>query len=297
MTHIEADGTNPRERGWALVSVLWVVSILAMMAAATEALTVTSARIEHLVLTQARIEAAMDAGTIRAIVGITAPDLEKRWPVDGAAQNFAFAGYPMRVSVQDELGRIDLNVADESLLRRLLSDAGLNTEDAAALTDKILDWRSATKLHRLHGATDADYAAAGYAYHQRHGPFQTVDELKLVMGMTPSLFEKIRPALTVYTRRPSIDPNVAPREALLVYYGGNVETVDRALEARQTNDRASFGQPGSARPGVLGTGISLAGRVFTVIVKLENGKQHFERDAAIEFTGDDQRPYLVLTWR
>lgn len=285
------------ERGWALVSVLWVVAILAMLAAATQALTLTSARIEHRALERAQIDAALDAGVVRGVLGITAPDIGTRWSVDGTAQAFDFAGYRMRIAVQDEMGRIDLNAADETVLRELLGDAGLSPDNAAALTDKILDWRSATPLQRLHGATDEDYERAGYAYHQRHGPFQTVAELKLVMGMTPALFARIRPALTVYSHRPTVDTNVAPREVLRAYYGGNQSAVDDMMAARQANERRSGDGPGAAPAGVLDTSLSLAGRTFTITVTLQKGKQHFERDAAIVMTGDTKRPYLVLGWK
>src|SRR5579863_8363240 len=77
----------------------------------------------------------------------------------------------------------------------------------------IHDPNSST-VKRLDGATDADYLAAGYPYHPRGGPFQRVDELLLVMGMTPELYHRVEPALTVYSGRPLFDPQVAPREAL-----------------------------------------------------------------------------------
>ncbi len=289
MRRAELDTKEDTERGWALVSVLWVVLILSMLAAGLEALTLTAARIEHRAEERAQIEAALDAGVTRGVLGLLAPSRANRWPVDGTSEPFTFAGYAMQVRLQDEFGRIDLNAADESVLRQLLSDAGLSAEDAAALTDKILDWRSPGDLHRLHGATDADYAAAGFSYQQRHGPFQSVEELKLVLGMTPALFAKIAPTLTVYNRRPTIDPAVAPREALLAYYGGNRETVERMMAARQANEASS--------PAILDPSLSPSGRAFTITVALQSGMQHFERRTVVELTGDDRRPYLVLAWR
>src|SRR5690242_5049277 len=102
-----------RDGGWALISVLWVVSILAMLAAATQMLTVTSYKGEAHAADRARISAALDGAVARAILGISDARIESRWRVDGQPEGFVFAGYKIRVSVQDELGRFDLNLADE----------------------------------------------------------------------------------------------------------------------------------------------------------------------------------------
>ena len=71
------------------------------------------------------------------------------------------------------------------------------------------------RRRRVNGAKDQAYRLAGTSYRPRNGPFQSVDELLLVMDMTPALFTRIAPALTVYSGRQFIDPQVAPREALL----------------------------------------------------------------------------------
>ncbi len=138
--------------------------------------------------------------------------MNKRWRVDGTPQSYPFGGYAISVRVQDERGRYDLNVVDDATLRELVHEAGVEEPTVEALTDRILDWRTKSdgSLSRLHGATDADYATAGVPWRPRHGPFQSVDELQLVLGLTPAIFARIRPALTVYTDAPQIDPQIAP---------------------------------------------------------------------------------------
>ena len=76
------------ERGWALVSVLWVVMGLTLLAAGTEALTTTLYSLERRSLTKATVDAALDAGIVRAALGIEAPDIADRWRVDGVPQQF-----------------------------------------------------------------------------------------------------------------------------------------------------------------------------------------------------------------
>jgi len=272
------------DHGWALVSVLWVLSLLALLAAATQTLTFTSALTEHHAMERARADAILDAGVSLALVGIMEPRRESRWPVDGEVRRISFGGAVLQISVQDEFGKIDLNAADGSLLRQLLVANGLSFDNAASLVDKILDWRGPSDLKRLHGANDADYAAAGYSYHPRHGPFQTVDELRLVMGMTTELFRKIRPALTVYSKRPAIDTNTAPKEALLAYFPNQPDKVDALLKLRE------------ATSGVLDPALPHAGRIFSVTTTLARGRLKVQRHVVIELTRSTSRPYLILAW-
>lgn len=296
--HAEHSDING-EDGWALVSVLWVVSILAMLAAATQMLTVTSYRGEAHAVERARIGAALDGAISRAIVGISDERVDHRWRVDGKPQRFSFSGYVIRVAVQDELGRFDLNLVDESVLRQVLLESGVGEDASEVLTDRILDWRTRTDstLSRLHGATDADYAAAGLPWRPRHGPFQSIDELQLVLGMTPAIYARVRPALTVYSHNPSIDPQVATREALLALFLGDTMKVDTLLRQRDDSSTDETNGGPSTRPGLLNPQMPLVGLPMEIHSETYVGRAHYQRDAVIELTGDDNRPYLVLSWR
>jgi general secretion pathway protein K len=276
------------ERGWALVSVLWVVSMLAMLAAATQVLTVTSWKTESRAYRATQAQALLDAAVAQAAAGIASPNINDRWPVDGTARDVRFDGNPIKVAVQDELGRIDLNMADGSLISQLLAATGMDLDKAQALTDKILDWRDSSGLRRLHGATVADYQAAGYSYHPRGGPFRRVDELNLVMDMTPALYARIAPALTVYSHSPSLDANTAPRLALLALYNGNTGRLQTALTERQS------GSPSGDLKGVIPLDVSLAGRAFTIDAELTLDRKRFTRKEVIELTGNPKHPYLVM---
>src|SRR5262249_7012775 len=99
--------------------------MLALMAAATEALTATSYRIEQRAIAEARAHAALDAAVVRAVLGISDSRAGQRWRTDGAHRRFAFGGFPIDVSVQDESGRVDLNASGAALVAQLLSANGL----------------------------------------------------------------------------------------------------------------------------------------------------------------------------
>jgi len=272
------------ECGWALISVLCIVSMLSLLAAVGQSLTATSYAVEARADLQARADALLNAGIVRAVQAISDPNRSTRWPVDGTPREFTFAEATLQVSVQDQFGCIDLNQADGTVLRQLLvSVGGMRMEDADVLADHIRDWRAPnTGLKFLHAPRDEDYAAAGLEYRPRHGPFQSVDELQLVLGMAPEVYARIAPALTVYSKSPMIDPAVAPQPALLAYLAGIVSKAQTIMSAR-----AIAGAP--AQPAV-------PGRAYAVAVSVTLADRTFRRTAVIMLTGNIARPYFDLAW-
>jgi len=285
-----------KRRGFALLSVLWGLSILSIIAASLLTSTDLSYRMERNALRRTEREMLVEAAINRAILALVDRRTEKRWRVDGAIYDFAFAGAEIRVSIQDELGKIDLNASDGSLLQGLLRSAGLGADDAASLVDKVLDWREAGDAHRLNGAKEAAYRAAGYVYGPRNGPFQSIDELAMVMGMTPALFARLAPAITIYSGRPVIDPQTAPREALLALPTMDETSVDALLAARYDGGTLTSGGQ-TAPAGIIDPAISLAGRAFTIRAEIDMGGVRQRREAVIRLTDNAAQPYWVLAWR
>lgn len=279
------------ERGWALVSVLWAVTMLMLMAAATQQLAVISHRNEHQAWEREVAEAVLEGGVVEAVAGMAAPTISERWRVDGASYNITIGGFAVRITVQSEAGRYDLNVADASVLIDLLRSAGLDADRADALAGSILDWRSPRPFHALNGATDDDYITAGLPYKPRHAAFQSVDELQLVLGMTPSLFKRVRPALTVYTKRATIDPAVAPEEALMTLYRGDRNRVDELLRLRE--NQSTVESAGEAI-GIIPAGLSLAGATFTIVTHTEISHRIYRRSIVVPLTGAQPRPFVTL---
>jgi general secretion pathway protein K len=269
------------------VSVLWLLIILSLIAESLMTSVNFSYRLVHNAGERARAEALADAGIARAVLGMLDRQPAQRWRSDGGTTSFTFAGAAMRVSIQDELGKIDLNAADAPLLQGLFTSAGIDGETASALADRVLDWRDQRALHRLNGAKDADYRAAGLSYGPRNGPFQTIDELKLVMGVTPALFDRVAPAITVYSGRPMFDPQVAPRAALLALANMDAATVDQMLAARTEGTAATTPDPGAP----------LGGRAFTIRVEIDTPDGKIAREAVVRLTDDPAQPYWVLAGR
>ena len=215
-----------------VISVLWGIGLLTMLSVSLLWSGNISYQLARNGFEIASIDAVAEAVINRAILGLSDQRGDRLWRTDGVARNFDFDRNRVRVVVQDELGRIDLNHADTGLLDGLLQSAGVAPQSASAMADKIQDWRDPGALKRVNGGKEQDYRLAGLAYGPRNGPFQSVEELALVMDMTPALFKRIEPALTVYSGRQFIDPQVAPREALMALPGMDAAKVDSVIAAR-----------------------------------------------------------------
>jgi general secretion pathway protein K len=275
----------------ALLSVLWGIALLSIVAVSFLSAGGVSYRLAYNAVEIARTDAVAEAAVNRAILGLLDPQLDRRWRTDGVAQAFNFDGTSLKISIQDELGRIDLNHTDASLLIGLFKSVGLDVQSASKLVDKILDWRDANPSRRLNGAKEQDYRMSGHAYRPRNGAFQSVHELKLVMDMTPELFKRVEPALTVYSGRPFIDPRLAPAEALLALPSMDSAKVTALIAARTGSPPSSPVPAGSAE-----MPLQQAGRAFTIRIEFERRGGVLLREAVIRLTDNPAQPYWVLSW-
>ncbi len=198
-------------RGLALVAVLWGLTLLALMTASFTSTTRTEVNLAFNALESARAELIAEAGVQRSILGLLAIDQESEaWRADGSVYGWRFEDSEIRVSVQDEGGKIDLNVAQPELLRALFISVDVAPERADALVDAILDFRDSDDLRQQNGAEDDDYEQAGLQHDSKDAPFNSVEELNQVFGMSAEVFRRVAPALTVYSGRGEPFAEVAP---------------------------------------------------------------------------------------
>ncbi len=343
-------GSPRSSRGLALVTVLWVLVLLSLMAASFTAATRTDINLTRNLIENAQAESLAEAGLARAILGLLAdrynidfgdeverlvaeppgvggalealpedqataagPDAGEpfpdfgaggAWRADGTVYAWTYGGGAIRVAVHSEAGKIDLNAADDSLLRSLLLSAtwigpdgepeGIDEDGAGALTDAIRDFADPDDLTRLNGAEDEDYAAAGLPWDAKDAPFEAVAELQQVLGMTAPLYAAVAPALTVYTGAVSADARLASREVLLALPGGAAAgVVDDYLLLR------AEAAPGAAPafPGAAGRNPGGRARIYTIHAeaRLASGAV-FAREAVVRLTGGPQS-YQIEAWR
>jgi len=85
----------------------------------------------------------------------------------------------------------------------------------------------------LLGAEDGEYRTAESAYGAKDLPFDSVDELQLVLGMSNEIFQQVQSALTVHSRQAGVDLSSASRQVLLAVPGTSIEQVDQFLALRE----------------------------------------------------------------
>ena len=129
-------------------------------------------------------------------------------------------------TIEDEERKINLNklvlpngnAPDDQRLavfRRLLDILGID----GSVAEAVVDWLDNDDTPRVGGAETPYYQGLPYPYRAKNDLFDTLDELRLVRGVTPEVFEKLRPFVTVISSG-KVNLNTAPREVLMSLSAG-----------------------------------------------------------------------------
>lgn len=288
---------SSKQSGVALVMVLWVIALLSLMATSFGLGVRREAKLASNLAQMARLSAAAEGAIHYAVFMLQEKNPQLQWRTDGTVYEMKFDPIEVRIQIQDEAGKIDLNQADEKLLQALLGSLEFDIDQAAALADAILDWRDPDDLKRVNGAEERDYLAAGLTYGPANAPFQSIEELALVLGVTPRLATQLLPWVTVHTRRGGINPRLASKELLLALPGIDPQMVESYVEARSAIDAAGAAPPPlPAPPGV--NFHNLSGRAFGIYVQAREGNNLVSYQTVIQNQGIGQaRPFSYLEWR
>jgi general secretion pathway protein K len=226
------------------------------------------------------------------------PDPNKRWRADGSIYQINSADAKVRVRLLAETGKIDINKADQTLLQGLMASAPVDEEQQTRLVSAILDWRDKDDLVHIDGAEKKEYKDAELSYQPRNKPFQTIEELQLVLGMNASVFLWIEPLITVYSGQQQVTAQLATKEVLQVIPGLDSEMVDSYLAARL--ESAINNLPAPPFPSSSGQN-NAAGQnnVLTVVSEaLLDDESSAVISAVIKQSGDNETtPFQVLNWR
>ena len=283
-----------RQRGIALILVLWVTVMLTVIAGSfaygmrNEALAARNTE------SAAQARTLADGAVYRTVYELLRPKVSPEvWAANGSVHVWEDSGARIAASAVDESGKIDLNSAPDNLLRGLLQTAGgLDAESAARMVDVIGDWKDADELRRPNGAEAADYQAAGLKYTPANTFFETVAELQRVLGMTPALYAKLADSLTVYSRIAGVNPAFASRTTLLAVPGATAEIVDAYLLQRRDALASNLPLPPFPVAGVAAGSINLW-RIRAEVTMVDGVS--FVREAVIR-PGDARRLLTILEW-
>ena len=122
------------------------------------------------------------------------------------------------VYLSSENGKINVNGLSDNnreFLVNFLEKKDVETSDADTIADSILDWLDTDDLTHVNGAEDGYYGSLPDPYKAKDAPFYSLEEMTLVQGITPEIFDKIRDFVTVYGNKEiSVNVNIAPKEVL-----------------------------------------------------------------------------------
>jgi general secretion pathway protein K len=291
--------TGTAARGVALLVVLWVVVLLGVLLGAF----VISARTENLttrfLFDATRARFAAEAGLSLAVHELRRADPQARWVADGRVYEGRFEDAKLEISIIDEAGKVDINVADEATLFALLQAVGIEEPRARRLVDAILDWRDADDLVRPNGAERRDYEAAGLSWGPANMGFQTTGQLQQVLGMTWEIYERLAPHITIYTGQGQPSLGFADAPVLQTVPGVTPEIAAQLVAQRRALAPAELaGMPlmlPNGQPLVAGGG----GLTYTVTSKatLPNGAWTSLVATVRPGGAPGRRAYSILGWR
>ena len=205
-------GAEPHPSGFALLLVLWSLVLLSLLVTQLTASGRSEAQLALNLRTNAATEAAAD-GAVREAVFHLIDGSAAHWPANGQPHDIRVAGTRVTVRIDSEAGRINPNTAQPELMAALLHAAGADTQTARSVATAMVDWRFPGDQPRQGGAKLPQYRAAGRDYGPPGAPFESLDELGLVLGMTPELLGRMMPHLTLHHEG---DPNPAAADPVVL---------------------------------------------------------------------------------
>jgi general secretion pathway protein K len=286
------------QRGVALIIVLWIVTLLTLVASSFIYAMRTDIGIVANTLSRAKAIAVADAAIQRATYELFKPgNIADRWNADGTSREWSLGDTSVTITMTDESGKLDINTANELLMRGFLqTTGGLTEEEAATLTDAIGDWRDADSLKRLRGAEEPEYVAAGLKYKPANAPFLAVEELKRVLGMTPQIYARLAPYITIYSRGGGVNWQIAPRQLMRAIPGVTEEQIETYIQQRDlaiaNKQPVPLFTAGAAYPA------GASGFTTRVVAEAHTADDGiFVREAVVMRVPNPKRMFAFLLWR
>lgn len=271
-----------RQRGMALIIVLWIIVLLGIMAAGHSKNVHTEVQLAARQVETARARGLAEAAVNHVILEMLGKRLAEPLLTNGTPFPLAVRDDVVTVAVRNTSGLVDLNAAAADLLDGTFKACGIEMTDRAALVDAVLDWRDGDNLTHLNGLEDGDYAAMGVPWASRDGEFSSVEELRYLPGISQPLFECMAPLVTVHSGRGGIDLESAP-PILVTALSGNI--IEPATQ--EGVDASGTSQAALPRNGTYHIYASVGAGVGTVA----------SVEAVVYISRSTDQPYTILEWR
>jgi general secretion pathway protein K len=289
-------GPNAGVRGSIAVAALWLLAALAALASTASAYVAQSAIAFSALDATTQFEMLTTAGVELAAFDLLAPRQLRR--PTRASFDFTLASARVTVEYVSESARVNLNTASRTTFAGLFASLGAPADAADQFADRVVAWRSRSRPGGADGEQDL-YRAAGLTYLPRQGPFASVEELSLVVGLPQALVERALPFLTVYSGLAGINVLDAPPEVVAALPGMTPARLEAFLGQRDSLPRDDpefvLGALGGRVAGATVEG-SDAYRVRVRVI-LPGGRQRMSEGIIALAEPGEKGAYQVYTWR
>ncbi|MGL4442925.1 MAG: hypothetical protein ACRCU1_04820 [Alsobacter sp.] len=216
------------ESGFAIILALWAVGVVGLVgmgyvAAARARVTAAAAMSEH-----ARLLLLAEGAAMRAAAGLVADLASGRFDpsrraLDGTPRACAAdAGVTALIAIEDEAGKVNLNLSPPAMLAAALRVAGADEDAAAAILSGVLSARERAAAVRT--ARVSVRADGGRREERRSAStlraFASAYEIGFFAPGDERLSAALLPLVTAHSNRPGIDRSVAS-PALVAGLGGD----------------------------------------------------------------------------
>ncbi len=284
-----------RQRGSVLLLAMWFLLLLSGIAIGIAAMVRSDVHLAFNIQEETQVRETAQAAIRRVVLDLIAPDSPDKLAV--GKRSFEVLGTRVAVEVVDECAKVDLNTGWALLLRGLVG--GIETTDGTIdLGQAMLDWRDPDNRRRSKGAEDEAYAGARRDYRPHNGSFETIEELQLVLGMTPLLYRELSPLVTVDCLNAGVDPLLASRAVLARVPGLDPAALAAFLDFRERASPAEAEEQAESLEKdqrYLEASLAMAYTV-TATAERPSGARVTWR-AVVWITGDPTSPYLFRTWQ
>ncbi len=175
-----------RQKGVALLLVLWVLALLSVLLGGLASWVQLESRQALWQRQHTQALFAAEAGMAMAIQGLSDPQQKKRWIADGRVISLRFDDSQLELSIRSERGKLDLNSAIAGDIARLAQACGANKEQAGAMAQWL-------ESHRGDGSP----------------PLRVIEEVRQLPGMTQALYVRMLPEVTLWSGLDRPDPAFA----------------------------------------------------------------------------------------
>ena len=195
------------------------------------------------------------------------PDQNKRWRADGNIYQLDFGDtrYPATAfAIRSRQNRYKQGRPDLAC-KGLMAQAPVDEDQQAKLVGAIIDWRDPDDLLSIEGAEKKEYQDAGLLYQPRNKPFQTVEELQMVLGMDERVYNWLEPIITVYSGQAQVNLKLAANKVLRVLPSLDISLIEDFVATRLESDKNDLPTPEFPATLVKGSGGGGGNETVTIV--------------------------------